>query len=369
MRKPDYRRLITVLKREGEPDKVPFYEHFVDKEVIETILGETLPIPKIIPEPNQNLSPELKVKYISILIKFYRKMGYDYVPLEVNLHLPRANKLRTKDTAPLSRDVREWQDENRGEIETMEDFKAYPWPSPDEAADLTYFEILERLLPEDMGIVGGVSGGVFEHVSWLMGLVPLCKALYIDRPLVEKMFEKIGSIIVRVDEEIVKTRKLIALRMGDDMGYKKGTFLPPEILRKYVFPWQKKCAEIAHSRGLPFILHSCGNLKKVMSDLIDYVGIDAKHSYEDEIEPVWEAKSKYGDKIAILGGVDVDKLCRMQTEPFRKYVRQILERCAPGGGYALGSGNTITNYTPIENYIAMLDEGEKFYKKKQELFI
>jgi len=29
---------------------------------------------------------------------------------------------------------------------------------------------------------------------------------------------------------------------------------------------------------------------------------------------------------------------------------------APREGYALGLGNTITNYTPIENYIAMLDE-------------
>jgi len=75
---------------------------------------------------------------------------------------------------------------------------------------------------------------------------------------------------------------------------------------------------------------------------------------------VWEAKSKYGDRVAVLGGVDVDKLCRLRTNSLRAYVRQILERCAVGGGYALGSGNTITNYTPIENYLAMLEEGEKY---------
>lgn len=354
MRKTDHRRLTAILKREGEPDKVPFYEHFVDKEVMEAILGEE------IPPFNQDLNPELKRKHIAALIKFYRKMGYDYVPLEVPLNLPRTNRLKARDTAPLSRGVREWQDENRGEIETMEEFEAYPWPDPDKAADLTYFDMLERLLPEDMGIVGGVAGGVFEHVSWLMGLMPLCKALYTDRLLIEKIFERVGSIIVKVDEEILRTNRLTALRMGDDMGYKKGTFLPPEILRKYVFPWQKKCADAAHRKGLPFILHSCGNLKNIMDDLIGYVGIDAKHSFQDEIEPVWEAKNNYGDRIAILGGVDVDKLCRLQVKPLRTYVRQILEKCSPGGGYALGSGNTITNYTPIENYLAMLDEGDKF---------
>lgn len=357
MRRPDYRRLLIVLRREGEPDKVPFYEHFVDREVMELILGET------IPALSPNLSAELKEKHILALIKFYRKLGYDYVPFEIPLNLPRTNRLRARDTAVLSRGIREWQDENRGEIETMEDFEEYPWPDPDEAADLTYFELLERLLPEDMGVVGGVSGGVFEYVSWLMGMVPLCRAVYRDRRLVEKMFDKIGSIIVRVDEEIAKMSRLTALRMGDDMGYKKGTFLSPEILRRYVFPWQKKCVEIAHKRGLPFILHSCGNLERVMDDLINYVGIDAKHSFQDEIEPVWEAKSKYGDRIAVLGGVDVDKLSRMSEKALRGYVREILNRCAPGGGYALGSGNSIANYIPVENYLAMLDEGEKFSTK------
>jgi uroporphyrinogen decarboxylase len=351
-RKPDYRRLVTVLKREGEPDKVPFYEHFVDNEVIETILSEQLPL---------LVSHELKVRHLSLLVKFYRKMGYDYVPFEVPLNLPRTNVLTAKDTAPLSRGVRVWQDENRGEIETMEDFEAYPWPDPDEAADLSYFEILARILPEDMGIVGGVSGGVFEHVSWLMGLKPLCKAIYANRPLVEKMFEKIGSLIAKIDREIVDicAARLVALRMGDDLGYESGVFLSPELLRKYVFPWYRKCVELAHSKGLPFILHSCGNRRMIMRDLIN-IGIDAIHSFQDKIEPAWEAKSSYGDKVAILGGVDVDKLCRLHVDSLRAYVRQILERCAPGGGYALGSGNTITNYTPIENYIAMLEEGEKY---------
>ncbi|MCX8170698.1 MAG: hypothetical protein N3E47_01820, partial [Candidatus Bathyarchaeota archaeon] len=120
MRKPDYRRLLTVLRREGEPDKVPFYEHFVDREVMELILGE--PIPALSPD----LSADLKEKYILALIKFYRKLGYDYVPFETPLKLPRANRLRAKDTAVISRGIREWQDENKGEIETIKDFEAYP---------------------------------------------------------------------------------------------------------------------------------------------------------------------------------------------------------------------------------------------------
>ncbi|RLI23785.1 uroporphyrinogen-III decarboxylase-like protein, partial [Candidatus Bathyarchaeota archaeon] len=126
--------------------------------------------------------------------------------------------------------------------------------------------------------------------------------------------------------------------------------------------WQKRCVEAAHRRGLPFILHSCGNLEAVMEDLISYVGIDAKHSYEDEITPVTEAKRRYGDRIAILGGVDMDKLARLSVGEVKEYTLNVLKACAPGGGYALGSGNTIANYIRVENYLAMLEVGWKYGK-------
>lgn len=42
MVKPNFSRLLKVLWGE-EPDRVPFYEHLVDNEVIETILNEPVP--------------------------------------------------------------------------------------------------------------------------------------------------------------------------------------------------------------------------------------------------------------------------------------------------------------------------------------
>jgi uroporphyrinogen decarboxylase len=32
----------------------------------------------------------------------------------------------------------------------------------------------------------------------------------------------------------------------------------------------------------------------------------------------------------------------------------------PGGGYCLGTGNTVANYIPLESYFAMLDEGRRY---------
>ncbi|MEM2889491.1 MAG: hypothetical protein QXI71_06760 [Candidatus Bathyarchaeia archaeon] len=51
------------------------------------------------------------------------------------------------------------------------------------------------------------------------------------------------------------------------------------------------------------------------------VKIDAKHSYQDEAYLVTKYKKAYEDRIALLGRIDVDKLFRMKTSQFRKYVR------------------------------------------------
>jgi uroporphyrinogen decarboxylase len=73
-----------------------------------------------------------------------------------------------------------------------------------------------------------------------------------------------------------------------------------------------------------------------------------------------EAKRKYGDRIALLGGLDVDFMCRSDEQAIRRRVRETLDACQSGGGYCLGTGNSVANYIPLDNYLAMLDEGRRY---------
>ena len=100
-----------------------------------------------------------------------------------------------------------------------------------------------------------------------------------------------------------------------------------------------------------------------MDDLIETVDIDARHSFQDNIEPVEDVYRKYGDRISILGGVDVDLLSRGTPDQVRTRTREILEACAPGGGFCMGSGNTLPNYVNVENYYTMLDETAKWNER------
>ncbi len=337
---PDFARLAAVLGR-GAPDRVPFIELGIDHPVLEAVR-----------EAPFSGEPRL---WRREFVEVWRRLGYDYCPVGAQVALPRRH-LMAEDTAGLAMAQRSWVDEAHGTIETWRDFEQYPWPRP-EQVDYSFLEDAAAALPEGMKIIFLGPGGVLENVMWLMGYQPMSYAMADDPDLVEAMFARIGELLVGVFEAVAGHEAVGALWLGDDMGHKTQTLISPEALRRWVFPWQRRLAQIAHARGKPFLLHACGNLEAVMEDLIEEVGVDAKHSFEDVIEPAEEAKRRWGDRIAILGGVDVDVLARGTPERVRERTRGLLEACMPGGGYALGSGNTVANYVPVGNYLAMLEEG------------
>ncbi len=232
-------------------------------------------------------------------------------------------------------------------------FDAYAWPTP-EQVDYGPVEHMARLLPDGMGLLAS-AGGPCEWLMWIVGYEPLCYLLADDPELVREIVRRIRDQMVAIWRQLVTMDRVGAIWISDDMGHKTGTFLAPDAMRQYVLATQRDLARVAHDAGIPVLLHSCGNLESIMDDLIDDVRIDAKHSYEDVIMPVAEVKSRWGSRIGIIGGVDVDALCRLTPEGVRRYTLDILDACASGGGYVLGSGNSIANYIPVENYLAMLN--------------
>jgi uroporphyrinogen decarboxylase len=117
---------------------------------------------------------------------------------------------------------------------------------------------------------------------------------------------------------------------------------------------------MTHARGLPYFLHSCGNLSTIMEDLITDIKIDGKHSYEDAIMPVQDFQQRYGSRIAVLGGIDLNILAAASPEAVRRHTRSLMETCGARGRYAIGSGNSIPSYVPVQNYLAMVDEAVGF---------
>ncbi len=356
-REPDFDRLRCALLREGEPDLLPFMELKYDHEIMEAILGRSIPRAGYSSQEGRaQVDIEALREYSRALVEFYYLMGHDYVRGRLGLHLP-LKDLHAEDTAELAASQRNWRNEARGPITSWDDFARYPWPAFSDI-DFRPLEYAAEEMVEGMRVIG-MLGGIFEYTTWLMGYETFCYALYDQPDLVKAVSDRVGKLWVAAVEAMAGMDAVGAVCSGDDMGFKTGTLTAPEVLREYILPWHKKCVEAAHGYDKPYVLHSCGDVSAIMDELIDEVGIDAKHSYEDVIMPIAEVKKRWGERVAIVGGVDVDVLARRDEQYVRDYTRNIILNCAPGGGYVLGSGNSITNYCRVENVLAMYDEGRK----------
>ncbi len=325
---------------------VPLYEHGIDLPVIEAIMGYDFS------EVDPSTEAGFKQMWKGI-IRFYDEMGYVYVPVELGVRFVAAYR----NTAG----GRGWVDEHSGPVKSWSDLENPDyWPDVEHAFAYDTFAEIAGLLPSHMKIIGGASGGPFEHASFLMGLENLCITVLEDEAFAERLFRQIGETIAGIAAKVAGFEKVGVYRFGDDLGYKTGTMFSPTLLRRYVFPWQKRVVEEVHRHGKAFLLHSCGNLEAIMEDLIEDVGIDAKHSFEDIIMPVTEAKKRWGSRIAIMGGIDVDFLCQSSPSEIKEHTKRTLEVCAQDGGYAAGSGNTIAGYVPVQSYLAMVEAVNEF---------
>ncbi len=366
--KPDIDTFLKGIKGEVTPRKTLMCEYLIDDALMRPILVNYLGrkwIEKS--EKTEYMGGQMEFtredlmimnQWLDNQIAFWYHMGYDYVRVEVSTPLP-AVSLVTKDTAAGNEEHnRAWQGLDTGPVQTWEDFEKYPWP---EVNDDSFYihDYICRHLPDGMGFISCHAGGVYEHVSRVMGYTGMCIALMENPDLVKAVTDKIGGIIKKYNEGLLQFDRLISIFQGDDFGFKTGTLISPDDIRKYFIPWHRIYSRQAHDAGRLYLLHSCGKIDDIMNDLVYDVKIDGKHSFQDEIMSIGAYKKKWGDKITLLGGVDVHKLSVCSPDEIRKYVRGIIEECAPGGRFAIGAGNSITSYIPLENYLTMIDEALK----------
>lgn len=347
---PDFECFRKAILRESEPEKIPFFEIQIDPELMEVILGEP------VPSPFDTRPEQIQLK-LEKDIQLMHRLGYDYV-IVWSMPIFPGNFVIADDTADLSRGMRPWQSETEGPIGSREDFANFLWPGLEDKK-YSRFDFVKERLPKGMGIIAALPG-VFETTRGLMGITGLSYMLHDDPALVSDVFSRVGETTLKAIENISQIEGVGGIVLAEDIGSKNDLMMAPDVFRQHVLPWHKKMVKAVHDEDKIFILHACGKIEKLMDDFISDIGIDARHSFEDQITPIEEAKRLYGDHIAVLGGVDMDILARGSEQEVRQRTREIISACAPGGGFGLGTGNSAANYVSPENFLAMLDEGRRF---------
>lgn len=335
---PDYTNILMVLNNQ-RPNYLPLYEHHIDTPFISKVSGEEL--------SSDGLNPNELEEFYRKIISFWRDMTYDAFDFEAAIC----------DIFPGHGAIMGGM---KGPIQNRADFNRYPWDDIPRIFQETYvphFEAIRKVLPHGMKAYGGCGYGIFEASQDLVGYEPLCLMQYLDPELYTDLFLRIGDLYFELWTWVIKNCSdiFVFYRMGDDLGYKTSTMLEPEIIRQYIFPQYRRIIDLVHNSGKKFLLHSCGNIFTLMEDIIN-LGIDAKHSNEDQIAPFSEWIEKYSERIGLFGGFDMNELIMNDYDYVFEKVRVEGSRFrAMAKGYGLGSGNSIPDYMQEEGFMAMID--------------
>ncbi len=158
---PDWESLVRCISRQGTPKRVHSIELYLDEEVKQAICQRY-----DLTDPFDPADPFYEQKREIALQRF---LGYDYVLCGLEGIEMLTNRITIEDTALLQRSGgREYMDEHHGPITSWQEFEAYPWPDPQRCGTCA-LEWYQKNLPDDMCIIGGLTGHFFENLSFLMG--------------------------------------------------------------------------------------------------------------------------------------------------------------------------------------------------------
>lgn len=347
--KPDFERLLTALTCSGEPDRVPLVELGISPEVMSGFLGR-------------------KIEGLPDLAEFYAKAGYDYLKVtpmydwnpERRTPKEGVRSSTGKFSANTEDDVQiRFASEGTGVITSMEEFETYPWADVEDV-DYSVFDKANEILPQGMKIIGH-QADIFTQLWGLMGFETFSYACVEQPELVARLAKKIGEIVYRMFKVIADQKNIGALWISDDIAYTEGLMVSPAFLREHIFPWYRKIGNIARNISVPYMYHSDGDLRQVMSDLIDDIGFNALHPIEPKGMDINELKESVGGKVCLIGNIDLGyTLTRGTPDEVAEEVKQRIRDVAPGGGYCVGSSNSIPYYVPVQNYRAMVEATLKY---------
>jgi uroporphyrinogen decarboxylase len=363
-RKPNFERLRAALLRQGEPDFVPLFELSVADAVMTGFMGRPVHDPTRV---GITLTPpplDEALRHLPGFVAFHAEAGYDFVPIKAGIggqvmaiieggYAGGTSRIRTWH-AGTSRD---WAAEKEGFITSWADLEAFPWPKP----GTVRFDALEaagQLLPDEMRLIIIASGMVMSARLW-MGIDRFWMTLGENPDLAVALLEKLQELQIVAIEQALQRPAIGAFLLDDDLGHATGLLENPKFLRSHVFPFYRRVGELVHSRGLPFAMHTDGRVDQIVPDLIA-CGLDALHPIEPKAMDIVAAKKRYGDRLALLGNVDVDLLARGSPDEIRVAVRERVRQVAPGGGFAIGSSNSVPDYVPVENYRALVEAALDF---------
>ncbi len=197
-------------------------------------------------------------------------------------------------------------------------------------------------------VFNGWFGFDITH-SWVVGTEKILMALVEDPEWCIDMFNHQLDVQIKLYEEMwYKGYRFDAFFWWDDMGYKHNQFFSLNMYREILKPIHKKAIDWIHSKGAKAHLHSCGDIKPFIPELVE-LGLDALNPLEVKagINPI-EIKKEYGSKLTLHGGIDA--VSWGNKEKITAEISSLIPKLKENGGYIFSTDHSIPDSVSLNDF-------------------
>jgi len=357
-------RVLSAIYLE-EPDIVPWFDS-IDLRVLAGIFGEKMF--KRRSGSIQNTRNELQDHPFSWdnVVKAHAKLGIDFVfdgaifDPAYNIKLDETHYVNEWGRIHTTQQLGDISDGYiGGYLDVPEKWDAFNFAPPVTEWRMEVFDLAKKLADKYNLCLLAACGSIMEVGMEAVGIMPFIKYLYKNPEFIRKVFRHCSEYTLELGKAYADAGADV-LMIFDDYAYHSGPFLSPKLWREYILPWNKKVLSSLHKKGLPVVLHACGDIRPLMDGIIES-GYDAVQPLEATANmTLKETKERWGDKICLIGNIDINTLSLGTVQDVEKEVRGAIKDAAQGGGYMLGSSHGIYHSCKPENVLKMSEVKKKY---------
>jgi uroporphyrinogen decarboxylase len=190
--------------------------------------------------------------------------------------------------------------------------------------------------------------------SWIVGTERVLMALVENPEWVMDMFGHELDMCIAHGEMLLEAGyEFDEISWPDDMGYKLNQFFSVPMYRELLKPFHQRAIEWAHSKGMKARLHSCGDVRPFVPELVE-IGLDALNPLEVKagMDPA-AVKADYGDRLVLHGGINA--VLWDQPEAIEEEIRRVVPKLKAGGGYIFSSDHSVPSSVSLEDFRGIVE--------------
>ena len=205
-------------------------------------------------------------------------------------------------------------------------------------------------------VIGRQVCALFERFWSLVGMENALIGLVAEPELSAAVLMRIAEWQLAAADHFIRIG-VAAARISDDYGSQADLLMAPSAWRSLIRPHLARLVKRYQSAGLPVILHSCGNLTRIMDDLVE-LGI-AAFNIQASANDLPALKRRFGRHLCIWGGISTQTTLRTGTpESIRQSVQQTMAELGHDGLLILEPDQMIQ--VPEENLLAFARSAQAY---------